>query len=255
MQAELAPVIPSESNTMAGRPVRLKGREQVAEGTTAFHFEKPAGFSFKPGQAIDIVLDTASSDASHGRHTFSIVSAPFQDELVVATRMRDSAFKRALSSLPVGSRAKLEGPFGSLTLHNNRSRPAVFIAGGIGITPFISILRQAAHDHLPQQLLLIYSNRRPEDAAFLAELQELERQNNKFRLTATMTQMHKSNRHWHGETRLVDADLVRAVRQGLAAQPIYYVAGPPGMIEAVRQTLNRAGIDDDDIRSEEFFGY
>lgn len=221
----------------------------------AFHFEKPNGFSFKPGQAIDVILiKPPATDAQSARHTFSIVSAPFQDELVVATRMRDSAFKRAFKSLPVGSPAKLEGPFGSLTLHNNRSRPAVFIAGGIGITPFMSILRQAAKDQLPQRLLLLYSNRRPEDAAFLSELKQLEQQNKKFRLLATMTEMGKSSRSWEGETGLINEDLVKRVAVDLHA-PIYYLAGPPAMVEAMRETLNQANINDDDIRSEEFFGY
>ncbi len=233
----------------------LKGCDEVAEGTMAFHFQKPSGFTFKPGQAIDLVLvDPVFADAASARHTFSLVSAPFQPDLVVATRMRASAFKRALKLLSIGAPARLEGPFGSLTLHNNRARPAVFIAGGIGITPFISILRQAAKDQLPQELLLLYSNRRPEDAAFLAELQQLEQQSKRFHLIATMTQMDKSSRTWKGETRMIDEDLVRKVGKGLSA-PIYYVAGPPVMIESVRQTLNRAGVDDDDIRSEEFLGY
>ncbi|MGH8728675.1 MAG: ferredoxin--NADP reductase [Burkholderiales bacterium] len=240
---------------MSNYEVTLKGREEIAEGTMAFHFEKPTGFSFKPGQAIDVILvEPPTTDAQSARHTFSIVSAPFQDELVVATRMRDSAFKRALKSLPVGSPAKLEGPFGSLTLHNDRARPAVFIAGGIGITPFMSILRQAAKGQLPQRLLLLYSNRRPEDAAFLAELQQLEQQNKNFRLVATMTEMSKSSRPWEGETGLINEDLVKMVGSDLPA-PIYYLAGPPAMVEGMRQTLNRASINDDDIRSEEFFGY
>ena len=233
----------------------LEGREQIAEGTMAFHFEKPAGFSFKPGQAIDVVLpDPAAADAQSVRHAFSIVSAPFEGHLVIASRMRDSAFKRALKSLPVGSRAKLAGPFGSLTLHCDRAQPAVFIAGGIGITPFMSILRQAAKDQLPQRLSLLYSNRRPEDAPFLAELQQLERQNKNFRLVATMTKMSQSARQWDGETGLIDEHLVRRVVGNLSA-PIYYLVGPPGMVEAMRQALNRTGINDDDIRSEEFYGY
>lgn len=235
--------------------VKLERRQEIAEGTMAFHFFKPPAFSFKPGQAVDVVLaNLPTSDAQGSRHTFSLVSAPFQDDLVVATRMRDSAFKRALRSLPVGSLAQLDGPFGSLTLHNNRARPAVFIAGGIGITPFMSILRQAENDQLPHRLLLIYSNRRPEDAAFLPELQQLEASNKNFHLIATMTEMDKSNRQWAGETRLIDADLVKTACRELSA-PIYYVAGPPAMVEAMRRALNHAGIDDDDIRSEEFYGY
>ena len=240
---------------MTTHQATLEGREEIADGTMAFHFEKPAGFSFKPGQAIDVVLSTPpGAEPQSARHTFSIVSAPFQGELVVATRMRDSAFKRALKALPIGSSAMLEGPFGSLTLHNASARPAVFIAGGIGITPFMSILRQAAKDQLRQRLLLLYSNRRPEDTAFLAELQRLERQNRSFRLVATMTEMSKSTRPWKGETGLINEDFVRR-NVGDLSVPIYYLVGPPGMVEAMRHTLNQIGINDDDIRSEEFYGY
>jgi ferredoxin-NADP reductase len=240
---------------MSMHQTRLKRREAIADGTVAFHFDKPVGFAFKPGQAIDVVLgETPAGDAQGSRHTFSLVSAPFEDELVVATRMRDSAFKRALGSLSAGSAVRLEGPFGSLVLHGNRARPAVLIAGGIGITPFMSMLRQAANDRLRQRLLLLYSNRRPEEAAFLGELQQLEHRNKDFRLVATMTGMDHQGTRWDGATGHVDEDLLRR-SVGDLASPIYYLAGPPALLEAVRQTLGRAGVDDDDVRSEEFYGY
>ncbi|HXE38815.1 MAG TPA: FAD-dependent oxidoreductase [Azonexus sp.] len=234
---------------------RLEDHRAIAEGTMAFDLAKPPGFIFKPGQAIDVVLiNPPGPETDSTRHTFSIVSAPFEDRLTVATRMRDSAFKRTLKALAIGAPILFEGPSGSLTLHNNRSRPAVMIAGGIGITPFVSILRQAAHDQLPQQLLLLYSNHRPEDAAFLDELQGLEEQNKRFRLLATMTQMSKSSQSWAGRRGPIDEALVHQVCDELVA-PIFYLAGPPALVDSMRQTLNQAGIDDDDIRSEEFYGY
>lgn len=240
---------------MSAYDTRIEGREMIVEGTMAFHFEKPPGFSFKPGQAMDVVLiDPPATDPQSARHTFSIVSAPFEDRLSITTRMRDSAFKRALKSLAIGAPIRIEGPFGSLTLHNNRARPAVFIAGGIGITPFMSILRQAAQDELPQRLVLIYSNRRPEDAAFLAELQALEQRNHDFRLVATMTQMDQSTRPWTGEVGKIEERLLKRVTGELPA-PIYYLAGPPAMVEDMHRVLNLAGVDDDDVRTEEFYGY
>lgn len=240
---------------MTTHVVKLTERDEIAADTMAFHFEKPAGFSFKPGQAVDLVLTSRSgSDAQSPRHTFSLVSAPFQDELTVATRMRDSEFKRALSRLAIKSSARLEGPFGSLTLHTDRTRPAVFIAGGIGITPFMSMLRQAARDESPQRLILLYSNHCPEDAAFLTELQQLEQQNRSFRLLATMTQMDRSRHSWQGQTSRIDAQMLKKVGSELPA-PIYYVAGPPSMVGAMREALGRVGIPDDDIRGEEFYGY
>lgn len=241
---------------MSTYPVRLLSRQPVAEGTMAFHFEKPSGFAFKPGQAIDLVLhgDGLPADGPDTRHAFSIVSAPYQNELIVATRMRDSAFKRALGTLQVGDEANVEGPFGSLTLHKRQARAAVLIAGGIGVTPFMSMSRQATRDNLPQDLRLIYANHRPEDAAFLDELLAMESQNPRFRLLATMTSMVRSQQAWTGHQGVVDSQLLRQTADSLA-EPIYYLAGPPAMVEATRHALTGAGVEDDDVRSEEFYGY
>jgi len=229
-------------------------REQVAEGTMAFHFEKPAGFSFRAGQAVSLELTGPPAGDEPGSRIFSLVSAPFESDLVVATRMREgSVFKRALKALPEGADVKIEGPFGDLTL-DAAGPSAVFIAGGIGITPFMSMLRQATQDASPQKLSLIYSNRRPEDAAFLAELLELERQNRRFRLLATMTEMGGSHRKWDGETGFVSVDLVKRFVEEVA-EPVYYVVGPPAMVEAMQRVLDGAGITGDNIRTEEFYGY
>lgn len=233
----------------------LLGREEIAAWTMAFHLAKPPGFTFKAGQAIDVVLsEQAGMDEGNARHTFSIVTAPHEDKLTIATRMRDTPFKNRLKDLPDGAAIGIDGPSGSLLLHKQHDRAAVMIAGGIGITPFISILRQAASDPLPRHLVLLYSNHRPEDAAYLAELQALERSNEHFRLLATMTRMSNSSEPWSGATGAIDAKLLREVSAELPA-PIYYLAGPPAMVAAMRKTLNDAGVDDDDLRSEEFYGY
>jgi ferredoxin-NADP reductase len=103
-------------------------------------------------------------------------------------------------------------------------------------------------------MVLLYSNRRPEDAAFLLELQNLARQNANFHLLPTMTEMDKSDRPWQGETSHITEDLLRKTMAGLQ-KPVFYAAGPPGLVAAMREVLNRVGINDDDIRSEEFYGY
>jgi ferredoxin-NADP reductase len=234
--------------------LRLRDRREVAAGTVAFHFDKPPGLAFKPGQAIELLLPDPSNGSETMGHAFSLVSAPFEDELVIATRMRDSQYKRALASLAPGAGARIEGPFGSLTLHKDTRRAAVFIAGGIGITPFMSMLRQAARDGFSRDVALLYSNRRPEDAAYLDELRALQAKHPRFRLVATMTEAQASALAWNGETRPIDASLVRAAADGLPS-PIFYVAGPPGLVEAVRKALSAAEVDDDDVRSEDFYGY
>ena len=142
-------------------------RQEVAEGTTAFRFEKPSNWSFKSGQYLDMtLLDPSEMDAEGNVRSFSIASAPHEDTLMVATRMRDTAFKRVLNTMPLSSAVKIEGPSGSLTLNNNVKRTAAFLAGGIGITPFRNIVFGAAKKNLPHRIFLFYSNRRPEVLRF-----------------------------------------------------------------------------------------
>lgn len=240
---------------MPPHEVKLLRQETVAAGTMAFHLEKPADFQFKAGQTIDLTLiDPPETDKSGDTRAFSLTSAPHENELGVATRLGHSAFKRVLSQLPPGSPLRITGPFGSFTLHKNVGRAAVFLAGGIGITPFFGIIKDATHQKLPHALFLFYSNKRPEDAAFLEELRELERANPHFRLIGTMTEMGRSSEPWDGETGYIDASLL-ARHLGELHGPIYYLAGPPEMVAALRKMLEGAGVDEDDIRTEEFSGY
>ena len=234
---------------------KLVSRQEVAERTTAFRFEKPSNWIFKAGQFLDMtLLDPAETDAEGNTRAFSIASAPHEETLLVATRMRDTAFKRVLNTMPPGSAVKIEGPSGSLTLHNNVKRTAVFLAGGIGITPFRSMVFRAAKEKLPHRIFLFYSNRRPEDAPFLDELQALEKENPNYKLIASMTEMAKSHRPWRGEVGLIDKEMLARYLKG-AVSPIYYVAGPPEMVKGLHTAINEAGVDDDDIRAEEFAGY
>lgn len=234
---------------------KLIRRQLVAENTMAFFFEKPSTFAFKAGQSIDLTLiQPPRTDEKGNTRPFTIASAPDDPELMIATRMRDSAFKAVLASAPAGLDVKIDGPFGSFTLHRNPGKPALFFAGGIGITPFFSIVTDATRQRLPHQLYLFYSNRRPEDAPFLDALQRLAAENANFHLVATMTQMEKSSRPWSGERGFIDDKIVRKHVADPSAG-ISYLAGPPAMVAAMRQMLTAAGLDEDNIRTEEFSGY
>jgi ferredoxin-NADP reductase len=235
--------------------VKLKKSKEVAEGTMAFHFEKPSGFEYKAGQFVRLtLLDPPETDAEGNGRTFTLASAPHEENLMVATRMRDSAFKRVLKSMPLGTQVELRGPFGALTLHDDANRPAVFVAGGIGITPFRSIAIQAARVGLPHRILLFYSNRRPEDAAFLEELKELESKNSNYRFIPTMTRPEDSEREWLGETGYINSEMLGRYIGDLKS-PIYYTAGPPAMVDAMEKLLAEAGVDRDNVRTERFKGY
>src|ERR1700733_5949676 len=122
----------------------LRGRKHVGDGTAVYYFEKPANFEFKAGQFANFtLLDAAKNDPKIYTRTLSFANAPHEKNLIIAMRLRDSAFKRALNELPIGTRVLVQGPYGNLTLHNDAARPAVFLAGGIGITPFRSMIWQA----------------------------------------------------------------------------------------------------------------
>ena len=165
-----------------------------------------------------------------------------------------SAFKRVLKTMPIGTKVHLRGPGGKLVLDGNDSRPAVLLAGGIGITPFVSMLRQAARDRLPHKLFLFYSNRRPEDAAFLDELIELQRRNPNYRFVGTMTEMEKSRRPWQGEREFIGQGMLARYIDDIPAA-VCYMAGPPAMIEAMQKMLVEAGVGSENILSDEFYGY
>ena len=221
----------------------------------AFRFEKPEGFVYKAGQFADYTLiKPAETDPEGNIRGFSLASAPYEDFLMFASRMRDTAFKRVLKTMKPGTELTLDGPYGSFTLHNDASIHAVFLTGGIGVTPARSIVLQAAHDKLPHKIVLFDSNNRPEDATFLDELTEVQKENPNYTFVATMTQMEKSHRPWHGETGHIDKGML-AKYIGDLTSPIYYVVGPPAMVDALRSVLNAAGVNTDNIRTEEFTGY
>ena len=97
--------------------VSLRNREQVAENTLAFHLEKPKGFIFKPGQALDVTLtNPGAPDPEGNSRMLSIASPPYADEVIVATRVRDTPFKRFLKNAQPGSLLKISEPSGSFTL-------------------------------------------------------------------------------------------------------------------------------------------
>jgi ferredoxin-NADP reductase len=233
----------------------LVARELVAARTMSFRFARPAEWSYRAGQSVDMtLLDPSETDEEGNLRAFTISSAPRENVIQITTRLRDTAFKRVLQQVPLGTEVKIEGPFGSFRLHN-AARPAVLLAGGIGITPFRSILVETiGGGALPYPVTLFHANRRPEDAAFGEELRELARKDPNLTFVPTVTGMAGSTEPWDGEEGHIDAPmLARHVSAG--TNPVYYVAGPAGMVEALRVMLVAASVDEDDIRTEEFSGY
>lgn len=232
---------------------KLKDKKEVAVGTMEFIFEKPAGFEYKSGQSIDLTLvNPPETDAEGNTRAYSLVSAPHEDFLAVATRLRDTAFKRVLRNLEPGAELTFEGPFGDMTLHNDVSKAAVFLAGGIGITPFYSMVKDAAQRQTPHKIFLFTSNHKPADAPFLTELQELQAKNPNYKLIATMTDLDGTP--WEGEQGYITKEMITKYLPDMT-NAIYYIAGPSAMVKAMHEMVNAAGVNDDYVRIEEFTGY
>jgi ferredoxin-NADP reductase len=241
-----------ESYAMKARLVETR---TVAEGTAAFLFQPETPLEFTPGQTCDITLVTPTYHDDEGpSRTFSIASSPAdRPRLMIATRLTGTAFKRTLAEAGSGVDVDLDGPFGSFTLHRNPAKPAAFFAGGIGITPFRSIIKDATERQLPHRLTLVYSNRTPGSTAFLSDLETWRRQNPNVRLVLTATDIGPDV-PWPYERGVVDADFIRHRVGGLGGA-VCYVAGPPGFVTSVRSALETVGVDPDDVRFEEFSGY
>lgn len=231
--------------------IKLTKKEEVANETMAFHFEKPEGFTFKAGQFGDFtLLNPTETDEEGNVRGFSLAHAPFETNLMIATRMRETAFKRVLRNLPIGTEVKLDAPYGNFVLHKTETTPAVFLTGGIGITPVRSIIAEAAKDRLPHKITLFYSNKTPQDTAFLQDLQTFAKENPNFTFVPVMTR----DETWQGEKGHITKEILTKYVPDLIT-PIYYLSGPANMVSVMRQILSDAQVNEDNIRTEEFSGY
>jgi ferredoxin-NADP reductase len=237
----------------------LKGKQQIAEGTWAFVFEKPDGFRFKAGQHVRMTLvDPPETDGEGDSRFFSLASTPREPDLVIAMRMRDTAFKRVLGRMQSGDKVRLQIrldiPYGAFALHDDPARPAVFLVGGIGIAPVFSMIKDALERKLSHRLFLFYSNRRPEDAAYLEELRELSDASPSFKMIATMTEAEKSVPPWEGATGRLERSLL-AKHVGDLKSANYYLSGLPDMVSGMKAMLADSGVGEDRVHAEEFTGF
>jgi ferredoxin-NADP reductase len=232
---------------------RIKEKREIAKGTLLAMFDLLGEeVDFAPGQYFFVTLpDVGHQDDKGLRRHITVVTSPNEKGVLgFATRMRDSAFKKSLAELPVGAEVDVEAPKGKFTLPADASRPLVFVAGGIGITVFRSMLRFILEEGLPYKVTLIYSNRDSESTAFLDELRELEKEID-LRLILTMTE----DPDWQGESRKIDAQFFKDYVQGDLNRCTFLVAGPPGMVKGMQEALADAGVEEQNIVAEPYSGY
>ena len=231
----------------------VKEKREVAKGTLLVVFDlQGEEVDFRPGQYFWVELPNRGYDDEKGlRRHISVVTSPTERGVLgLCTRMRDTAFKNTLAELEVGDAVDVEQPKGDWQLPEDTRKHYVFVAGGIGITVFRSMLRYIADTGEPYQVTLVYSNRDRESTPFLDELQGLEAEIAGLRLVLTMT----DDEGWDGEARRVSREMLTD-HLGDLSEPTYLVAGPPAMVESVVESLADAGLPEDQVLPDRFSGY
>lgn len=231
--------------------IKLIDKKVVANNTIAFTFEKPSAFKFIAGQYGGFTLiNPIEKDDKGATRRFSLLSAPDEPHLTIVTRIQTSAFKRNLNNLALGEAIKFAGPTGNFVLHEDGA-PAVLIAGGIGIAPFYSIIKDVLTHKPAQQIILFYGNRSLADSAYLAEFQELEQAHATFKMIPVLSE---PDAEWYGDTGFITDEILVKNLNDLDSY-IYYVCGSPAMVAAMQQVLAELQISPDRIKVEDFPGY
>ena len=229
----------------------LTARHQEGETCESFQFQPERPFTFEAGQYLRYTLDHPEPDNRGVSHFFSIASAPSEGFVMLTTRFSTpgSSFKRALSRLEVGAVIEAAGPYGRFT-YANREMPAVFVAGGIGITPLRSILLDLASRPYDADITLLYANRTPE-IPFRRLFDDLADKQPRLTIVYTISQ---PDPEWRGSVGRMDEAFIREYVP-LASMPAFYVSGPKAMVEATEGTLHTIGVADERIKQDYFPGY
>lgn len=227
----------------------LQSMEHLSGDLRLFKFAKPDGFTYIPGQFIQLHIPHLEADERGEYRWFSLTSSPTEPFIAITTRFNTaqlSSFKRTLGSLQPGSPVEFTGPMGDFTLVPDQQVPLVFVAGGIGITPLRSMAKWLADSGSKRPITLIYG------AAIVEQMvyQEV--------FTAAgitvIPVVAQPPADWQGETGQLDAARVLALANA-PADAVYYVSGPKPMVQALGTGLQAAGIDAAHLKTDEFSGY
>jgi ferredoxin-NADP reductase len=183
---------------------------------------------------------------------FSIASPPYEDNVLIAFRMRDTNFKNLILGLEPGAELLLDGPHSDFVLPHHIDAPVVFLAGGVGITPIRSILLQELHEQLLTTFYLFYSNHTPEDAPFLEELLSIKKSN--VHIIPTITHIGEFEKFWNWEMGHITLNMIHKYVPDPSI-PYYYIAGPPSFVNAMNTMLKNSPVETSRIVPIEFSGY
>ncbi len=235
--------------------LKLQEIKNEAINTKTFIFSKPRGFHYLPGQYIYLTVPKLKHKDQRGatRH-FTLSSSPSESFLSITTRLRkESGFKQTLKELSKGNELDAEGPNGTFILDKHEEGDHVFLAGGIGITPFRSFIKYSLDNNLKNTFTVLYSNTKVNEITFRDELKSWESKHNNVKVILTVTKPI-SKPAWKGETGRITRDLIKKTVSNLKSKT-FWIVGPPQMVSAMENELKALKIDSNNVRSEKFTGY
>ncbi len=221
---------------------------QQTPDVKSFRFDRPNGMNCFAGQYMIV---TIKSNGKVLREPFTISSSPTeQDYLEFTKKLTGHPFSNALEALKVGDKVLIEAPFGEFTFKGEFDKIAL-IAGGIGITPLRCIIRYATDNQLKTNMILLYSNRYENEIVFKNELEEMQKQNKNLKVVHTIT---RPSDKWKGFTGRINREMIQKVIPDYVER-IFYICGPPRMVEVVVEILKGLKVSENMIRYEYFPGY
>jgi glycine betaine catabolism B len=258
-------------DSMPSRPLKmqLKLLEKVShEGTDIMSFrfsrsDEQNYLNYTAGQFSIVDLDT-KEDPKGPTRSFTIASSPTEkDWILVSTRIRESPFKQKLSKLEAGASIKITAPFGKFTLPEDYSRPVVFLSGGIGVTPFRSMIKYATDKQLPLKITMFDANRNQQNILYKDEFDRWAKLNKNLNIVYTISNEEAdmlpsaAALEWKGERGFIDKSmLARHLGEAEMVDSTFYICGPPAMLTAMQKLLSRElGVSDKRIKVEVFTGY
>jgi ferredoxin-NADP reductase len=226
----------------AAMVLTLVDKKQETTDTVSFQFNCNELKTWKAGQYLHYTLEHDNADSRAKERYFTISSAPFEDRIMLTTRFarKSSTFKKALKELAVGGIIEAAGLEGDFVVEDGNNQQ-VFIAGGIGVTPYRSILLDLDHRKLPINVLLLYANR-DDNFVFQKELDAL-----------AMKHPHFKIRYFVEPRRIDEPVILEAVCD--VKKPIFYVSGPEPMVGAFKKMFTGMGVPKGRLKTDYFPGY
>lgn len=236
--------------------IKLLEKNVVAKDTQTYVFDKPEGFTYKAGEYIFLILPHLVSPDPRGntRH-FTLSSSPTEKDLTITMRMRESGYKKTLDSLPIGTVLDMQDSPDTFYWDNDEeTSPQIFIAGGMGVSPFRSIIKYISDKNISSPIHLIYSNKTPEDIVFQDELDAISKKNSNIKVFHTITRPNLTNTTWDGYKGRIDKDLIEKLTTN-SLSPTYWLCGPPDMVSSMEEILEELSVSGQNIKVEKFTGY